>query len=158
MRQLLFLILGFGAGFAVSAGIFALITALSLIPTMADKTHTASYAQTYETCVFWGGMVGMALYFLNQYDCPFALYPLCAAYLGQSLLSRIVLLWSPLIVSGIFTGIFVGTLAISLAENLDVTAVLGRRLRLRAGIAYVVLSFALGKIAGGFLFFYYRFF
>jgi stage V sporulation protein AB len=158
MRQLFLFIVGFGGGFAVSAGVFALITALSLIPRMADKTHTASYAQTYETCVFWGGMTGMALYFLNKYDCPMALYPLFASYFGQKLVFQILLLWLPLIVSGIFTGVFIGTLAISLAENLDVTAVLGRRLRLRAGIAYVVLSFALGKMAGGFLFFYYRFF
>ena len=40
MTFLLSVITGIGAGFGVSAGVFALVTSLSLLPRMADKTHT----------------------------------------------------------------------------------------------------------------------
>ena len=155
MLQILFAIIGLASGFAVSAGVFALITALSLIPRMADKTHTAAYARTYETCVFTGGMTGIIIFFLriNNYD--LSLYRMTeTVFHGDSFLMELLSVNLPQAVFGIFIGIFVGTLSVSIAESLDVTAVLGRRVRLHYGLAYIMLSFALGKALGAFLFFY----
>lgn len=132
------IVIGLASGFFVSAGVFALITALSLIPRMADRTHTGAYAKRYEDCVLLGGMVGVILYFLREYDKQFPLF-------FSSLL---------LIFTGFFIGIFVGTLAISLAENLNVTAVIGRRVKLHKYFGVIILSFAIGKILGSLVFFY----
>ena len=62
MTFLLSVITGIGAGFGVSAGVFALVTSLSLLPRMADKTHTGYAMRTYETWVFWGGMFGNSIF------------------------------------------------------------------------------------------------
>ena len=61
------------------------------------------------------------------------------------------------IVLGIFglsAGIFVGCLVMSLAETLKAVPVLNRRIRLAVGLQYVILSVALGKLAGALIYFY----
>lgn len=145
--MLLFLsvLIGFSSGFSVSAGVFALVTALSLLPRMADKTHTATYMKTYENCVFWGALAGISIYFLQIYEKHIAL-------------TNSILLFFVLAFCGFFQGIAIGTLALSLAENLDVTAVLGRRAKLHYGLGFLILSFAIGKFLGSFLFFLKRWF
>lgn len=157
--QILLTVIGLASGFAVSAGVFALITALSLIPRMADKTHTGAYAKSYETCVFTGGLTGVILFFLqiNNYD--LSLYRLMENIFDtDSFLIELLFVHFPAAVFGIFIGIFVGTLAVSIAESLNVTAVLGRRAKLHYGLGYIILSFALGKALGAFLFFYHEWF
>lgn len=143
MTFLLSVITGIGAGFGVSAGVFALVTSLSLLPRMADKTHTGYAMRTYETWVFWGGMFGNSIYFFQQYDLSLSFrsfYPL------------------PLILFGSFAGIAIGTLAVSIAESLNVTAVLGRSARLHYGLGVLILCFAVGKALGSLLFFYKHWF
>lgn len=158
MVLILSVITGFGGGFAVSAGVFALITALSLLPRMADKTRTASFMKSYETCVLLGGMSGVAMYFLETYDHDLSLYRVLEPVLGSSVLWRLVLVYIPISAFGIFIGIFVGTLAVSIAENLNVTAVLGRRAKLHYGLGCLILSFAIGKSLGAFVFFFKQWF
>lgn len=159
MKQIFLAIIGASSGFAVSAGVFALITALSLIPRMADKTHTGQYVKSYETCVLTGGLFGVILFFLNinGYDLSFC--SLLEDVLHRnSFLYELLFVQFPIAFCGIFIGIFVGTLSISIAENLDVIAVFGRRTKLHYGIGYIILSFALGKALGSFLFFYKEWF
>ena len=50
-------------------------------------------------------------------------------------------------------GIFVGVLAMALAEVLNVMPILMRRARLNKGITWFVVSFALGKLLGSLLYF-----
>lgn len=144
LQQIFLFFFGISGGFAVSAGVFALVTALSLLPRMADKTHTGKYMMCYETCVLLGGLSGMALYFLQIHGKNIALPDLLSTFF--------------LLLSGLFSGVFVGTLSISIAENLDVTAVLGRRIRLHHGMGILILSFAIGKTLGALLFFYQKFY
>ena len=54
---------------------------------------------------------------------------------------------------GGFFGIFVGCLAIALAEVLDGIPIFTRRMRLRKGLNTIMISVALGKMAGALLFF-----
>lgn len=143
MTNILLGFIGLCSGAAVSAGVFALVTALSLIPRMAVKTHTGKYVHTYEWSVFFGGMAGVTLYFLDVNNIP--------VFFLQGIPLLVTLLFS-----GIFVGMFVGTLAISLAENLDVTAILGRRIRLHQYFAWMILAFAIGKSLASLLFFYKR--
>ena len=50
-------ITGIGAGFIISAGVFALNTSTGIITRFADKTHTAKSIQLYETIVIAGGIL-----------------------------------------------------------------------------------------------------
>ena len=57
-------------------------------------------------------------------------------------------------VGGLCTGVFVGCLAMSLAETLKALPTLTRRIRLAAGLPYVILSIAAGKLVGSLLYFW----
>ena len=52
--KIILAITGIGAGFIISAGVFALITSTGIITRFADKTHTAKSIQLYETMVIAG--------------------------------------------------------------------------------------------------------
>lgn len=145
MTDILLGFVGVCCGGAVSAGVFALITALSLIPRMAVRTHTGKYVHAYEWSVFFGAMAGILIHFIEIHEKDF-------------LVLHGVLLFAVLLFCGMFIGMFVGTLSISLAENLDVTAILGRRMRLHQYFAWIILAFAVGKSLASLLFFYKRWF
>ena len=55
--------------------------------------------------------------------------------------------------AGLFMGIFVGGLIMSLAEVLDVFPILLRRGRIQSGIPWMVLSIGIGKMLGAYLYF-----
>lgn len=131
--NLLLIIIGLGSGTAIAAGVFALITKIGVIPRIADVTHTAAYVTTYEMAVLAGALFGN---YTTTF--PFSL-TLPTWIMG---------------IFGIFSGIFVGCLATALAEALDVTAIFTRRLRLHTGIAWIVLSMAIGKVLGALIYFY----
>jgi len=54
---------------------------------------------------------------------------------------------------GIFTGMFVGSLAVAIAEMLDAIPIFARRISFEKGIGIAILCFAFGKVAGSFLYF-----
>lgn len=133
IREVLLGISGLGAGALVSAGVFALISVIGLIPRMAGKTHTGSYVTDYETAVFFGGTLGNLM---NIFEIHLPL-----GTVG-------------LILFGGFAGIFVGCLATSLAESLGATSIFARRVRLHKGMGVIILSVAMGKLLASVLFFY----
>lgn len=57
-------------------------------------------------------------------------------------------------VYGLFAGLFVGCFAIAIAEMLNSVPIFGRRVGFHNEIPFFVLSIALGKGWGSFLFFY----
>ncbi len=57
---------------------------------------------------------------------------------------------------GLFSGIFVGCLAMALAENLRVIPVFVRRMRLKQGLPVILLAMALGKCMGSILQFFFE--
>ena len=57
---------------------------------------------------------------------------------------------------GVFSGIFVGTLALAIAEMLDAFPIFFRRVRIGSGLRWVILAVAFGKTVGGFLYFYLK--
>ena len=128
-------IIGFGGGAVVAAGVFALVSAIGIIPRLADKSHTAKYISRYEDSVVLGGILGNIVY-VYEMSVPIGT-------IGG-------------ILFGLFAGIYVGVLAISLAEATSATAVFSRRANLKKGLGAVVLAFALGKSFGAFLMFFER--
>lgn len=127
IRQLFLLIVGIGSGIAVSAGTFAAIAGVGIIPRFADKTHTAKYVMWYENCAIIGGILGNII-FLYHIKIP----------------GRIV----ALIVYGLFSGVFVGCMVMALAEILNVIPIFTRRIKVTSGLSFIIISIALGKIIG----------
>ena len=125
-------LVGLSAGAAASAGVFALITVIGILPRWAGHTRTARHVSLYEWSVILGGTAGN-LIFLVQPSLP-----------GKEILEAAV---------GLFMGIFVGGLIMSLAEVLDVFPILLRRGRIQSGIPWMVLSIGIGKMLGAYLYF-----
>lgn len=125
-------LVGLSAGAAASAGVFALITVIGILPRWAGHTRTARHVSLYEWSVILGGTAGN-LIFLLQPSLP-----------GKEILEA---------VAGLFMGIFVGGLIMSLAEVLDVFPILLRRGRIQSGIPWMVLSIGIGKMLGAYLYF-----
>lgn len=125
--------MGLSAGAVTAAGVFAIITVIGVIPRLVGKTHTAKWIHLYEWMVVLGGIWGnlMEIFYIPRGG-------------GKLLLA----------LYGLGSGMFVSCLVMSLAEVLEVFPVMCRRLRLTSGMAYIVLSLALGKMAGAFLFFF----
>ena len=120
-------IIGLAGGGIIAAGVFALITTTGVMTRFAEKTHTAKYVRQYENAVAFGAIL--------NYE---------GMKLGNQLLALI----------GLCHGIFVGCLAISLAEALNATAIFARRMKLAVGLSFIVLSVALGKGVGALIYFF----
>ncbi len=133
-RQILLVILGLCSGMAVAGGIFAFITMLGVIPRLAFRTNTAKNILLYENAIIWGGTFGN-----------------CWSLYGY----RIPLMTPGVCVIGIFSGIFVGCLAMALAESLRVLPILIHRTHIESGFPYVVLALGLGKMTGTLFQFFY---
>ena len=58
-----------------------------------------------------------------------------------------------LILFGIFSGIFVGCLALAIAEMLNTIPIFARRIGFRHGLGLAILAVALGKLVGSLIYF-----
>lgn len=124
MRTVLYYLLGISFGTAVAAGLFAFITTVGVVTRLAAGTKTAKHLMLYETVAIIG--VTLANGFdLFQWQVP-------CGYICR-------------IACGLFSGVFVGCLAAALAEVVNVFPVMTRRIKLKVGMPYLVLAFALGK-------------
>ena len=126
---------GLVAGIAASAGTFAFIIVLGVIPRMIGKSKVAEKILTFENAIILGGIFGNLLSVFLNIRIP----------LGSPLLA----------VFGLCSGIFVGCMAVALAEILDTFPVLFRRLKLKRGLSWVILLIALGKLCGSLFYFFY---
>lgn len=135
-QELTLILLGTGAGSIIAAGVFAFLAIIGVFPRLMGKTRTKRFL-LYETMIILGGIWGNIS---DIFELPFRL-PLQAA--GSALLG----------IFGLSAGIFVGCLVMSLAETLKALPVISRRIRLAVGLPYLVLSLALGKMAGSLLYF-----
>lgn len=134
IKLLILILIGLGSGIVISGGIFAFIAMLGVVPRMAQKTKTEKHISFYEDCILYGGIFG-GVNIIGTIKIP----------LGSLTLVMI----------GLLTGIFVGCVAVSLAEVLDVVPILTRRISLKKGLVYLMLAVALGKMAGALLYFLY---
>lgn len=130
-------LIGFSSGILVSTGVFTVLFVVGLVPRFAGTTNTARYGITYENSIIAGAVIG----------CILSVFPIGFA-IAPGLAGRIMLC-----IIGIFMGIFVGCIAISVAELLDSLPILGRRIKLKKGIGIVLLSIAAGKAAGSLLYY-----
>ena len=129
IKYIVMALTAFGGGAVISAAVFALIASTGVITRMAGKTHTAKHVRTYETAVVIGGILWNVIWVFS------VRIPL-KAEIFQSLQ----------FVMSLAQGIFVGCLAVSLAEALNATAIFARRVKLKVGLSFVILAVAVGKV------------
>lgn len=124
LQTVLYYVFGISFGVAVAAGLFAFITTVGVVTRLAAGTKTAKYVMLYETIAILGTTIGNAI---DLFRIPFA---------GGVVLRS---------ACGLFFGVFVGCLAAALAEVVNVFPVMVRRIKLKVGLPYLVVAFALGK-------------
>lgn len=129
-------IIGICAGVLTACGVCAVLTTVSIITRIAWITKTDNKIRTYENCILAGAVISTYVYLYEP-------------HLGiSSILSDCIIGFI-----GIFFGIFVGCLAVSLAEALDASTIMFRRIKFTKNVKYVLLAVALGKFIGNLIYF-----
>ncbi|GHU50746.1 stage V sporulation protein AB [Clostridia bacterium] len=143
MPYIMSIFLGLSSGIVISGAVFAFISAIGIVPRLAQKTRTENKILVYENAIMAGGIFGALMMFWDI-KLPLGGFGAAAS-----------VLW------GLAVGVFYGALAMSLAEVLNVIPVLARRLSAAKGVFYLVLGIALGKLIGALLYYivpdFYRF-
>lgn len=123
-------IAGVFGGAVVAAALSAFIIGLGIIPRYAGITHTGRYILLYEDFLVAGCIAGnlISVYHLQ----------VLTGEIGAGL-------------TGLFFGIFLGGWIIALGEVVNAFAIAARRLGIRRGAGWIILSIALGKILGSLL-------
>ena len=132
MKELFLVFYSAASGVLVSAGVFAFIAAIGIVPRMAWRTGTRQYIRLYEDAIVLGGLWGTTAMFVDY----------CLPSWG----------W----LTGLFAlmaGVFIGVLAMALTEVLNVMPILMRRARLTKGLPWIILAFALGKVFGSLVYY-----
>lgn len=150
-KEILLAVMGASYGMLAAAGVFTVLVAVGLIPRFAGKTHTAGKVILFEEMVILGTVVG-SFFSIFERHCQIAAffqdrYPECMnVWLGFGNVLQAVI--------GIFSGMFIGCLALAIAEMLDSIPIFTRRISFRHGIGLAILSIAAGKICGSLLYFW----
>lgn len=136
LQWILLVVIGLAGGIAVAGGVFAFISILQMIPRMACRMHVVGSAYDLESVIFLGGMAGCLITVFKFH------VPIGSIGLG---------------IFGFFAGVFVGCLAMALAETLKVFPVLVQRIKLATGLPVLVAAMALGKSLACFYQLFFRF-
>lgn len=120
--------LGLACGLSVASGSFAIAVKLGIIPEMASKSGTAKRIITYENATILGGISGNLLSVFSGIRFP-------AGHLFLGLF-------------GLSAGIFVGCMAVALAEIINAYPILFRRMKLKIGLEWMMVFIAFGKMSG----------
>ncbi|MCD7836016.1 MAG: stage V sporulation protein AB [Lachnospiraceae bacterium] len=151
--KLVFLTIFAGSyGLLSAAGIFTVLVAVALVPRFAGRTHTANKVLLYEEMLIFGTMLGCVFSVFGEkcYSLTTQLHLMLSEYDGVWRLSGDIFQ----ILFGFFSGMFVGCLALAIAEMLDSIPIFARRISFRHGIGVVVLSMAAGKFCGSIAYFF----
>lgn len=134
-KQILLGILGLSSGIIIAGGLFALIVELGVIADFADRTHTAKKILLYEDCAAVGGIAGNLL---SVFHPQMGYFTILLPFFG------------------LLAGIFVGCWSMALAEVLNVFPIFIRRLKLIRYASAFIISMALGRGIGAFLYLFQR--
>ena len=132
-KYVLCAIFGLGGGLIAAGGVFVLLTVVGIVTKLSERTHTAAWIRLYENVLIVGAIIGNVI----------------STY-GIKLYGGIPVM----LVYGVFTGAFVGCLAISLAESLKVTSICMRRINIERGLKFILLAVMFGKVIGSLVFYF----
>lgn len=138
LKSLFMIFVGLSSGIGVAAGTFAFLIVIRVIPRMIQKAKLEHKVIYIENIVFRGVMFGTILSLFSwKKKWLFEL-------LGKTLLT----------IFGMSAGIFIGCLAVALAEILDTFPIFFRRIHLKDEFGEALLFvMALGKMLGSLFFF-----
>lgn len=151
MRSVFLIIVGTSYGLLAAAGVFTVLVAVGLVPRFAGKTHTAGKVVLYEEMVIFGSILGGFLSLFPEFS-------QLGAFLQSSFPGAVM--WWRLLgnvlqgIFGLFAGMFIGCLALAIAEMLDSVPIFSRRISFRHGLGLAVLSMAVGKLCGSLFYFW----
>lgn len=150
LKILLLVVFGGSFGLLAAAGVFTVLVAVGLIPRFAGKSHTAGQLILYEEMVVFGTMAGGFVSVFERY-CHFGEW-FVARGLPQTAVqaagTAVVILF------GLFAGMFIGCLALAIAEMLDSIPIFSRRAGFRHGLGIAVCAMAAGKLCGSLWYFF----
>lgn len=130
--------IGFAAGVGVSAGTFAFLLVIRVLPRMIQKSGLEHKIIYMENVVIHGILFGTIL----------SLYTWKKKWFFRILGRGVLVLF------GTSAGIFVGCIAVALAEILDTFPIFFRRIKLKSVyVQPLIFAMALGKMAGSLFFF-----
>lgn len=136
-------IIGLSFGALAASGVLTVLMSVGLLPRYVGRTHEADHISFFENMVVLGTMCGTGVSLLGVY----------VDDSGLGLLGTLLEM-----LYGLFAGVFVGTLALAIAEMLDAFPIFFRRLRLEGGLMWIMLAIAAGKTLGSFIYFYFKFY
>lgn len=145
--------MGTSFGLFAAGGVFTVLISVGLIPRFAGKMHVSRKVLLFEEAVVFGVMAGTFFSVFDRYG-KIGEWVRENRLLGQG--TEAVWTWigtAVVVLFGFFAGIFVGCLALAIAEMLNTIPVFTRRIGFRHGLGIVVLCIALGKAAGSLLYF-----
>ncbi len=154
LKQLLLGIMGLSFGMFAAGGVFTVLISVGLIPRFAGKMHVSRKIFLFEEAVVFGTLTGNFFSIFDRYS-----------RIGDFIIKNNIFgkestesVWymigtAILIIFGLFAGIFVGCLALAIAEMLNSIPIFARRIGFRHGLGVVVLAMALGKVAGSLVYF-----
>lgn len=159
IRWMLLAVIGASSGLIVSAGVFTVLISVGLIPRFAGKMHVARKIFVLEEMVVLGTLFGGFFSIFSDWGMVGAFvreHQLFGAGATEGVWNLLGTLF--LLVFGVFAGIFVGCLALAIAEMLNTIPVFARRIGFRHGLGIAILAVALGKLTGSIIYFTQRVF
>lgn len=159
LRQMFLALIGVSAGLIVSAGVFTVLISVGLIPRFAGKMHVADKVFVLEEMVICGTLVGsfFSIYtrwaMIGNFVHEHTLFGIEATEGVWRFTGTLIQ-----IIFGLFAGIFVGCLALAIAEMLNTIPVFARRIGFRHGLGIAILAVAMGKLIGSIIYFTQRIF
>lgn len=135
VRHIFLGLCGLASGFTVASGTFAFLIIIGVIPRLVGKCNRAAEILHFENAVIGGGIFGTIMSLFPEISLPLGPLFLC--------------------VYGMAAGIFVGCLAVALAEILNIFPITFRRIGLKEGLSCVVIAMAIGKCVGALFYFVY---
>lgn len=153
LKQIFLCVCGLSFGFLASAGVFTVLVSVGLIPRFAGKMHVAKKVFALEEAVVLGTLTG-------GFGSVFSDWVNIGSFLRKkqifgNITEDVIQVGGNLffIVFGIFAGMFVGCLALAIAEMLNSIPIFARRIGFRHGLGVAVTAAALGKLAGSLIYF-----
>ena len=153
LKQIFLGICGLSFGLLASAGVFTVLVSVGLIPRFAGKMHVAKKVFALEEAVVLGTLTGGFFSLFSD-----------LGNLGAFVLERQLFgadtdfIWRMagnvcLIIFGFFAGMFVGCLALAIAEMLNSIPIFARRIGFRHGLGVAIAAAACGKLVGSLIYF-----
>lgn len=138
IKHILLALLALACGTAVSAGTFAFLLVIGVVPRILGKTNEAKRIFLAENLIILGVLTG-AVFSVFEWEAAFP-----AAWVSHLIFG----------LYGVSAGIFVGCIAVALAEILNTFPILFRRMNVKRGLSWALFAMAVGKMIGSFYYFF----